>query len=61
MAKKLKPEREKRHVPVLRGRAEEGGKDNGKPGPRPDYGSDYYTAYLFDPEGNNVEAVTYGR
>ena len=38
-----------------------GGKDNGKPGPRPDYGSDYYAAYLFDPDGNNVEAVTYGR
>ena len=38
-----------------------GGKDNGKPGPRPDYGSDYYAAYLFDPDGNNVEAVTYAR
>jgi len=38
-----------------------GGKDNGKPGPRPDYGNDYYAAYLFDPDGNNVEAVTYAR
>ena len=38
-----------------------GGKDNGKPGLRPDYAKDYYAAYLLDPDGNNVEAVTYGR
>jgi catechol 2,3-dioxygenase-like lactoylglutathione lyase family enzyme len=34
-----------------------GGRDNGKPGPRPDYGPTYYAAFLFDPDGNNVEAV----
>jgi catechol 2,3-dioxygenase-like lactoylglutathione lyase family enzyme len=34
-----------------------GGKDNGKPGPRPDYGPRYYAAFLIDPDGNNVEAV----
>ena len=34
-----------------------GGKDNGKPGPRPDYGPAYYAAFLIDPDGNNVEAV----
>ncbi len=34
-----------------------GGKDNGKPGPRPDYGPTYYAAFLIDPDGNNVEAV----
>ncbi len=34
-----------------------GGKDNGKPGPRPDYGPKYYAAFLIDPDGNNVEAV----
>ena len=38
-----------------------GGKDNGKPGPRPDYGNDYYAAFVFDPDGNNIEAVTHGR
>lgn len=34
-----------------------GGRDNGGPGPRPDYGPDYYAAFLIDPDGNNVEAV----
>ena len=34
-----------------------GGKDNGGPGPRPDYGETYYAAFLVDPDGNNVEAV----
>jgi catechol 2,3-dioxygenase-like lactoylglutathione lyase family enzyme len=34
-----------------------GGKDNGGPGPRPDYGATYYAAFLIDPDGNNVEAV----
>jgi catechol 2,3-dioxygenase-like lactoylglutathione lyase family enzyme len=34
-----------------------GGKDNGAPGPRPDYGPTYFAAFLLDPDGNNVEAV----
>ena len=34
-----------------------GGRDNGPPGPRPDYGPKYYAAFLLDPDGNNVEAV----
>jgi catechol 2,3-dioxygenase-like lactoylglutathione lyase family enzyme len=34
-----------------------GGKENGGPGPRPDYGPTYYAAFLIDPDGNNVEAV----
>ena len=34
-----------------------GGQDNGPPGPRPDYGPAYFAAFLFDPDGNNVEAV----
>ncbi|TCH98571.1 VOC family protein [Roseococcus sp. SYP-B2431] len=34
-----------------------GGKDNGAPGPRPNYGPTYYAAFLIDPDGNNVEAV----
>jgi catechol 2,3-dioxygenase-like lactoylglutathione lyase family enzyme len=34
-----------------------GGRDNGKPGLRPDYSPTYYAAFLVDPDGNNVEAV----
>src|ERR1700722_7088872 len=34
-----------------------GGRDNGPPGLRPNYGPKYYAAYLFDPDGNNIEAV----
>jgi catechol 2,3-dioxygenase-like lactoylglutathione lyase family enzyme len=34
-----------------------GGKDNGGPAARPDYGPTYYAAFLIDPDGNNVEAV----
>ncbi|MCV0440780.1 MAG: VOC family protein [Hydrogenophaga sp.] len=34
-----------------------GAKDNGGPGPRPDYSPSYYAAFLIDPDGNNVEAV----
>jgi catechol 2,3-dioxygenase-like lactoylglutathione lyase family enzyme len=37
-----------------------GGRDNGKPGLRTDYGPTYYAAFLLDPEGNNVEAVFMG-
>lgn len=35
-----------------------GGKDNGKPGPRADYGPTYYAAFLIDPEGYRIEAHT---
>jgi catechol 2,3-dioxygenase-like lactoylglutathione lyase family enzyme len=35
---------------------EAGGRDNGAPGLRW-YHDDYYGAYVFDPDGNNVEAV----
>jgi len=34
-----------------------GGRDNGAPGLRPDYGPSYYAAFLIDVDGNNVEAV----
>jgi catechol 2,3-dioxygenase-like lactoylglutathione lyase family enzyme len=34
-----------------------GGKDNGPPGLRPHYHPDYYGAFVFDPDGNNIEAV----
>lgn len=36
---------------------EAGAQDNGKPGLRPIYHSDYYGAFVLDPDGNNVEAV----
>ena len=33
-----------------------GGRDNGKPGLRPDYGANYYAAFVIDPEGYRLEA-----
>jgi predicted lactoylglutathione lyase len=33
-----------------------GGKDNGKPGRRTGYG---YAAFVYDPDGNNIEAVVF--
>ena len=36
-----------------------GGKDNGAPGERK-YHPGYYAAFLFDPDGNNIEAVYHG-
>lgn len=38
-----------------------GGKENGKPGLRPDYGPNYYAAFVKDREGNNIEVVCYER
>lgn len=37
-----------------------GGKDNGGPGERAKYHPGYYAAFLFDPDGNNIEAVYHG-
>ena len=34
-----------------------GGRDNGGPGIRAEYHPDYYAAYVFDPDGHNIEAV----
>ncbi|HVG52280.1 MAG TPA: VOC family protein [Xanthobacteraceae bacterium] len=34
-----------------------GGKDNGGPGLRPHYHKNYYAAFVFDPDGHNMEAV----
>ena len=36
-----------------------GGKDNGKPGLRPEYHPTYYGAFVLDPDGHNIEAVTH--
>ena len=43
------------HAAALRA----GAKDNGKPGLRPDYDASYYAAFILDPDGNNLEAVTH--
>ena len=37
-----------------------GGKDNGKPGLRADYGPDYYAAFAIDPDGYRLEAYWAG-
>jgi hypothetical protein len=34
-----------------------GGRSNGEPGLCPEYHSDYYAAFVFDPDGLNIEAV----
>jgi catechol 2,3-dioxygenase-like lactoylglutathione lyase family enzyme len=36
-----------------------GARDNGKPGIRAQYHPNYYAAFVFDPDGNNVEAATH--
>jgi hypothetical protein len=33
-----------------------GGRDNGAPGLRPQYGLDYYAAFIIDPDGYRIEA-----
>jgi catechol 2,3-dioxygenase-like lactoylglutathione lyase family enzyme len=37
-----------------------GGRDNGAPGPRPEYSEGYYGAFVLDPDGHNIEAVHHG-
>jgi catechol 2,3-dioxygenase-like lactoylglutathione lyase family enzyme len=34
-----------------------GGRDNGAPGLRPDYGDHYFAAFVVDPDGHRIEAV----
>ncbi len=36
-----------------------GGTDNGAPGPRADYGPDYYGAFVLDLDGNKIEATLF--
>lgn len=38
---------------------EHGGRDDGPPGPRPQYGQRYYAAYMLDPDGLRVEVVSH--
>lgn len=34
-----------------------GARDNGAPGPWPDYGPNYYACFVLDPDGYNIEAM----
>jgi catechol 2,3-dioxygenase-like lactoylglutathione lyase family enzyme len=43
------------HAAAIKG----GGASDGAPGPRPDYTAGYYAAFVRDPEGNKIEAVTF--
>ncbi|RXT50442.1 glyoxalase [Bosea sp. Tri-44] len=36
-----------------------GGRDAGAPGLRPRYDANFYGAFVLDPDGNKIEAVTY--
>jgi catechol 2,3-dioxygenase-like lactoylglutathione lyase family enzyme len=36
-----------------------GGQCDGPPGPRPHFGEGYYAAFVRDPDGNRIEAVTF--
>jgi catechol 2,3-dioxygenase-like lactoylglutathione lyase family enzyme len=38
-----------------------GGRDHGKPGVRSDYSSEYYAAFLMDPDGYRIEAYSRGQ
>ena len=38
-----------------------GGTSDGAPGPRTEYHSSYYAAFVRDPDGNRIEAVTFLR
>jgi catechol 2,3-dioxygenase-like lactoylglutathione lyase family enzyme len=44
------------HVAALKA----GGRDNGAPGLRPDYGAAYYAAFVVDPDGYRLEAYCGG-
>ena len=35
-----------------------GGRSDGEPGLRPNYDANYYAAFVLDPDGNKIEAVT---
>ena len=44
-----------------RAAVEAGYRDNGPPGERPIYHPGYYSAFVLDPDGNNIEAVNHNR
>lgn len=43
------------HATALRA----GGSSDGEPGLRPQHGEGYYAAFIRDPDGNRIEAVTF--
>jgi catechol 2,3-dioxygenase-like lactoylglutathione lyase family enzyme len=43
------------HAAALAG----GGTSDGEPGLRPEYNDRYYAAFIYDPDGNRIEAVTF--
>lgn len=38
-----------------------GGKDNGSPALSPEHGPNYYSAYVLDPDGHNIEVVCWAK
>src|ERR1700743_884383 len=50
---RTKAQVEKFHAAALA----QGGSNNGEPGPRPDYGPGYYGAFVYDLDGNKIEAL----
>lgn len=38
---------------------ERGGESDGEPGLRPEYDANYYAAFVRDPDGNKIEALTF--
>jgi catechol 2,3-dioxygenase-like lactoylglutathione lyase family enzyme len=52
-AAKSKAAVQKFHAAALAG----GGSNNGEPGPRPDYGPAYFGAFIYDLDGNKIEAT----
>jgi catechol 2,3-dioxygenase-like lactoylglutathione lyase family enzyme len=43
----------------FRAALENGGKADGEPGLRPEYDDNYYAAFVRDPDGNKIEALTF--
>ena len=53
--------RSRDHVEAFwRAGTQAGHRDDGAPGPRPEYREDYYGGFLLDPDGNSIEAVHHG-
>jgi catechol 2,3-dioxygenase-like lactoylglutathione lyase family enzyme len=53
--------RSRAHVNAFwRAGVDAGYRSDGEPGPRPEYGRDYYGGFLLDPDGNSAEAVHLG-
>ena len=47
------------HLETARGPRSSGGSEDGAPGVRSEYDVNYYGAFVRDPDGNKIEAVTY--